>query len=78
MSDSSKSLSSKSLSSHSIAAKASDEVVYSPCISICALDENDICIGCFRSAKEIGDWGKVDNHGKREILKNVARRMAEH
>ena len=56
---------------------AKKEVVNSPCISICALDENDICIGCFRSAKEIGDWGRVDNDGKRAILKNVARRMAE-
>ena len=53
------------------------EIVASPCISICALDENDICIGCFRSAREIGDWGRVDNEGKRAILKNVARRMSE-
>ena len=67
--------SSSSASSHSTSEKK--EVVNSPCISICALDENDICIGCFRSAKEIGDWGRVDNDGKRAILKNVARRMAE-
>lgn len=53
------------------------DIVLSPCISVCALDENDVCIGCFRSAKEIGDWGRVDNDGKRAILKNVARRMAE-
>ncbi|MCG8317346.1 MAG: DUF1289 domain-containing protein [Pseudomonadales bacterium] len=53
-----------------------DDVVLSPCISICALDEDDICIGCFRSAKEIGDWGRVDNNGKKAILKNVARRMS--
>ena len=55
-----------------------EEVVHSPCISLCALDENDICIGCFRSGKEITDWGRVDNNGKREILKNVAQRMVEH
>lgn len=54
------------------------DIVNSPCISICALDENDICIGCFRSGKEITDWGRVDNDGKRAILKNVAQRMAEH
>ena len=28
----------------------------SPCISVCLLDENDICTGCFRSADEITDW----------------------
>ncbi|MDX1692357.1 MAG: DUF1289 domain-containing protein [Ketobacteraceae bacterium] len=55
---------------------ARKDIVMSPCISVCALDENDICIGCFRSAKEIGDWGRVDNDGKRNILKNVARRMS--
>lgn len=59
------------------AAVSRKDIVLSPCISVCALDENDICIGCFRSAKEIGDWGRVDNDGKRAILKNVARRMAE-
>lgn len=59
------------------AAAARKDIVHSPCISVCALDENDVCIGCFRSAREIGDWGRVDNEGKRAILKNVARRMAE-
>lgn len=57
--------------------QSKQDVVLSPCISVCALDEDDVCIGCFRSAKEIGEWGRVDNDGKREILKNVARRMAE-
>ena len=52
------------------------DFVPSPCVSICALDEEDVCIGCFRSAREIGDWGRVDNNGKRQILKNVAARMA--
>lgn len=58
-------------------AEIKPEVVLSPCVSICALDENDVCIGCFRSAREIGDWGRVDNEEKRRILRNVARRMAE-
>ena len=53
------------------------DFVKSPCISVCALDDNDVCIGCFRSAEEIGAWGRVDSEGKRAILKNVARRMAE-
>lgn len=60
-----------------VATAAKKDVVLSPCISVCALDENDVCIGCFRSAREIGDWGRVDNEGKRAILKNVAKRMAE-
>ena len=31
----------------------SDSEPESPCISVCVLDENDICVGCFRSADEI-------------------------
>ncbi len=51
------------------------EVVPSPCVSICALDENDICIGCFRSGWEISQWGRLDNEGKREVLLNVKARL---
>ena len=28
----------------------------SPCISICSLDQNDVCEGCFRTGNEIVDW----------------------
>ena len=28
----------------------------SPCISVCVLDEQGICQGCFRSADEVTDW----------------------
>ena len=28
----------------------------SPCVSVCALDEMDICIGCHRSVDEIAAW----------------------
>lgn len=31
--------------------------VASPCVSICALDEQDICTGCQRTAGEITRWG---------------------
>ena len=47
----------------------------SPCISVCVLDENSICQGCYRSAEEIADWLMVDAEGKREILKRVRERM---
>ncbi|HEY9134221.1 MAG TPA: DUF1289 domain-containing protein [Pseudomonadales bacterium] len=52
-----------------------DEVVLSPCVDICALDEKDICIGCMRSADEILDWGIMSNEQKRLVLKNIALRL---
>ncbi|WP_407315266.1 DUF1289 domain-containing protein [Pseudomonas sp. nanlin1] len=42
--------------------------VASPCVSICALDEQDICTGCQRTATEITQWGRLDNTARREIL----------
>ena len=49
----------------------------SPCISICSLDENDICEGFFRSGNEIVDWFTADDERKREILKVTAQRRSE-
>ncbi len=46
----------------------------SPCVSICALDENDICMGCYRSAQEITDWFMASDEEKRQILVRVRER----
>ena len=46
-----------------------EKPVPTPCISICKLDENnEYCIGCFRSAKHIGEWKYASNERKKEIL----------
>ena len=42
--------------------------ISSPCISVCMLDDDDICMGCYRSAEEIADWFLADADQKREIL----------
>jgi len=53
------------------------DVVLSPCVGICSLDEDDVCIGCFRSGNEINQWWKEDNAGKRSILQNIELRLKE-
>nr|WP_090443513.1 DUF1289 domain-containing protein [Pseudomonas benzenivorans] len=40
----------------------------SPCVHICALDEEDICIGCQRSVAEITRWSRMDNAERRQVL----------
>ncbi len=45
-----------------------NKTVASPCISICALDESDICTGCYRSADEITQWSSLSNDKKREVI----------
>ncbi|XKH01209.1 DUF1289 domain-containing protein [Marinobacter nauticus] len=53
--------------------KTSDKV-RSPCVSVCALDENDICIGCQRSGDEILRWTSMTNQERRDVLRLVAER----
>ena len=42
--------------------------IESPCISICALDDDDICMGCFRSVDEITRWSQADDSERKAIL----------
>ena len=52
-------------------------MVKSPCVAVCALDENDVCIGCYRTGNEITQWGEMDNQAKAEVMKSVANREAD-
>ncbi|MCB1690013.1 MAG: DUF1289 domain-containing protein [Halioglobus sp.] len=47
----------------------------SPCISVCVLDDDDICMGCYRSANEITDWTMSTDEQKREILRRAQERL---
>ena len=55
-----------------------DTFVRSPCIRNCCLDDNDICLGCFRSLEEIRNWSGSDNPGREQILRNAERRRQSH
>ncbi|AHI29743.1 DUF1289 domain-containing protein [Marinobacter similis] len=46
--------------------------VRSPCVQVCALDENDMCIGCQRTGDEILRWTQMTNEERREVLRQVA------
>ena len=46
----------------------------SPCIRNCCLDDDLTCLGCFRSLEEIKEWGVVDDHRRRDILRNAKER----
>ncbi|MFK7734299.1 MAG: DUF1289 domain-containing protein [Pseudomonadales bacterium] len=50
----------------------------SPCISICVLDDDDVCQGCFRTAAEITDWFMLSADEKRSIIaRSIERRDAD-
>lgn len=52
----------------------SNETVPSPCVHICSLDENNVCIGCFRTGEEITEWGGMTNDQKKAVRLACAER----
>jgi predicted Fe-S protein YdhL (DUF1289 family) len=42
--------------------------IESPCISICALDDDNVCVGCYRTLDEIAIWNQASNDEKKIIL----------
>jgi len=50
------------------------EPVESPCTGVCRLDESGLCVGCFRNAREIGDWLSYDAARRREIMQALPAR----
>jgi uncharacterized protein len=51
-----------------------DVPVASPCVDICRLDAQGLCIGCRRTIEEISEWPHAGEARRREILSELARR----
>lgn len=50
----------------------------SPCIRVCCLDDNEVCLGCFRTLSEITGWRDRDADAQRAILARCDERRREH
>lgn len=46
-------------------------MVGSPCIKICKLNKEKICIGCFRTIEEISNWKNMTDNEKKNIIENL-------
>ena len=42
--------------------------VESPCVRNCCIDQQDMCLGCFRSITEILEWSNVSTEKRSEII----------
>ncbi len=49
----------------------------SPCIRLCTLDQEDVCLGCHRHINEITAWHSATREQKLMILANAERRKAD-
>jgi predicted Fe-S protein YdhL (DUF1289 family) len=48
----------------------------SPCISICTLDEDKVCMGCKRTLDEIRGWAKLDGEEQWTLIAELEQRQA--
>lgn len=52
-----------------------EDPVQSPCIGICTLSRDNVCMGCFRTSNEIGNWLNYSNRERARILDQLPARL---
>lgn len=64
---------------------AAERSINSPCIRLCQLDRDEVCVGCFRTRIEIAGWlgmnavekrdawARLDERRKRRTLEHMPR-----
>lgn len=52
----------------------SESPVSSPCVAVCALDDDDVCTGCQRTGQEIIRWGRMSDAERLEVLASCEER----
>jgi predicted Fe-S protein YdhL (DUF1289 family) len=45
--------------------------VLSPCVGICALDDDGLCVGCLRSSAEISSWSRMNDDERLRLMETV-------
>nr|WP_256356560.1 MULTISPECIES: DUF1289 domain-containing protein [unclassified Pseudomonas] len=50
--------------------------VPSPCSGVCRLDEQKVCLGCFRHVEDIREWRSADDDRRRVICAQASERKA--
>lgn len=52
--------------------------IHKPCIRRCSLNEEEICLGCFRTFDDMLRWNKASIEEKQEMLNLAEQRKMEH
>jgi uncharacterized protein len=50
--------------------------VESPCIKVCQLDPQNVCVGCGRTLAEIAAWSRMNPEQQRSVCAAAAARVA--
>lgn len=51
------------------------QIIASPCVGICQLDRDKVCIGCYRTSEEITYWRMYTEEEREKALQKVAERI---
>jgi len=52
--------------------------IKSPCIQVCTLDDEKVCLGCYRQVEEVRNWFMYTDEQKSEVLEKAhARRKVK-
>jgi predicted Fe-S protein YdhL (DUF1289 family) len=52
------------------------DAVPSPCVSLCKLNDERVCVGCFRHVEDIREWRSADDDRRRDIRERAEQRRA--
>ena len=56
---------------------ASEAPIESPCISVCQVDGDDVCIGCGRTIDEIVSWLSFSERERARAVSKAKQRLRE-
>ena len=49
-----------------------------PCVAVCQINpKSGFCLGCYRTLKEIAQWGKFSEDERQALLPELEKRKAE-
>jgi predicted Fe-S protein YdhL (DUF1289 family) len=51
-----------------------DKQIESPCVRNCCLDDDDVCLGCFRTMTEIIKWSEASMLEREAIILKAKQR----
>ena len=49
----------------------------SPCTAVCTLDQNDVCLGCYRTADEIANWSQMNDDERKSVIDELTERAGD-
>lgn len=52
--------------------------IHKPCIRQCCLNEDEVCLGCFRTFSDMLSWHKASIQEKKAMLQKAEMRKKEH